>query len=112
MGPAVGWLVIATEMAVGIAVVLGIATNAFLIVGIACNVMFLLAGAVNPAVFYIIIEGTLLLGDAGAAASVGPLVPRPTADPSFRVAIDEGVAWRSLPCWLSSRARASRRSTI
>ena len=68
--PAVGWIVVVLETLAGLAILLGVATASFLVVGITMNVSFLLMGAVNPSAFYIPIQAILLMGDAGSVAGL------------------------------------------
>jgi uncharacterized membrane protein YphA (DoxX/SURF4 family) len=63
---AVAWIVMVLETAAGLAILLGTATALFLVVGIVMNVSFLLMGAVNPSAFYVAMQATLLIGDAGS----------------------------------------------
>lgn len=67
---AVAWLIIVLQLLTGLAILLGIATTPFLGVGIAMNLSFLLMGAVNPSAFYIPMQVTLLMGDAGSVAGL------------------------------------------
>ncbi|MGH2616158.1 MAG: hypothetical protein ACRDJC_13020, partial [Thermomicrobiales bacterium] len=54
----------------GVAIVAGGLTNAALLGGLFMNLNFLLAGAPNPSVFYIVIQAALLLTNAGAILSL------------------------------------------
>lgn len=67
---AVASVVVALETLTGLAILLGVATASFLVVGITMNVAFLLMGAVNPSAFYIPMQATLLMGDAGSVAGL------------------------------------------
>lgn len=67
---AVSWVVVVLQTLTGLAILLGVATATFLVVGIAMNVAFLLMGAVNPSAFYIPMQATLLMGDAGSVAGL------------------------------------------
>lgn len=53
------------QLAVGIALTLGLFTPFALIAGLFMNINFMLAGAVNPSAFYIIIQAILLYSRAG-----------------------------------------------
>lgn len=66
----VGSTLVVLQTLTGLAILLGVATAPFLVVGIAMNVGFLLMGAVNPSAFYIPMQLTLLMGDAGSVAGV------------------------------------------
>jgi thiosulfate dehydrogenase [quinone] large subunit len=66
----VTWLVTTTQVLIGVAILLGYRFNLAVAAGIVLNFHFMLAGSVNPSIFYIAIGVTLILGNAGAVASV------------------------------------------
>lgn len=73
LGPAggwVGWLVILLQLGVGLAILTGWYTNLALLVGVVMNINFMLAGAVNPSAFYIVIQAALFAAGAGAVIGV------------------------------------------
>lgn len=77
-------LVMGAEVVVGLAILLGIMTATFLVVGIALNVSFVLAGVINPGVFYIMIQGTLLLSATGASIGIGRVIAGDGVDAWWR----------------------------
>ena len=62
----IGWLVMALQLIVGLAVLTGTYTNLALLIGSAMNVNFILAGQINPSAFYIVIQTVLFVTGAGA----------------------------------------------
>jgi hypothetical protein len=54
------------QLLAGVAITAGVLTNAALLGGLFMNLNFLLAGASNPSTFYIVIQGALVLTNAGA----------------------------------------------
>ena len=59
-GP-VAWGVAAVQVAVGVALLIGWRPRAALVAGMSLNLHFVLAGAVSPSAFYLVIQGSLLL---------------------------------------------------
>lgn len=81
-----GIIVILAQLFAGVSILAGYCTNAGLLVGLVMNVNFVLAGAVDPSTFYIVIQLVLFFGGAGAVLSVdaahgtdrhGPLLTAP-----------------------------------
>lgn len=70
LAPALGWLIMAGQLLVGMALLTGTLTRAALLGGLVMNVNFLLAGAPNPSGFYIVIQAALLATGAGSILSV------------------------------------------
>ena len=58
------------EIAIGLGLLTGTLTNLALLMAIALNVNFILAGVPTPSQYYVVIEVVLLAGGAGAAYSV------------------------------------------
>lgn len=74
----IGWVVIALQLLVGIGILLGTYTNLALLIGIALNANFMLAGQISPSAFYIMIHTVLFVTGAGAIFGVdGNRVRRP-----------------------------------
>ncbi len=61
-----GWLVMVAQLVVGASILLGAFTNAALLIGIFLNLNFMLAGAISPSAFYIVIQIVLFAIGAGA----------------------------------------------
>jgi thiosulfate dehydrogenase [quinone] large subunit len=61
-----GWLVMLTQMVIGVAILVGSFTNLALLTGLLLNVNFMLAGVITPSAFYIVIQVVLLATGAGA----------------------------------------------
>lgn len=89
-----GIIVILAQVFAGLAILFGAYTNAGLLVGLVMNVNFVLAGAVDPSTFYIVIQLVLFFGGAGTVLSVdairgtgtnSPLLTAPTAVDRERV---------------------------
>lgn len=81
-----GIIVILAQLLAGVSILAGYYTNAGLLVGLVMNVNFVLAGAVDPSTFYIVIQLVLFFGGAGTVLSVdavrgaethGPLLTAP-----------------------------------
>ena len=66
----VGWGLLIGQLAVGISLLFGAATNAALLVGIAINLNLLLAGSLEPSVLAIVVQALLLLANAGAVFGI------------------------------------------
>ena len=62
--------VAALQMAIGLALAFGAVSQLALLLGLFLNLNFIMAGVVNPSVFYIMIELVLLSGHAGAVIGV------------------------------------------
>jgi thiosulfate dehydrogenase [quinone] large subunit len=62
----VGWVLMALQLLVGVGILFGNYTNLALLIGIAMNVNFVLAGRTNPSAFYIVIQTVLLVTGSGA----------------------------------------------
>ena len=73
---ALSWIIIIGELLVGIAILAGTLTNLALLAGLFMNLNFILAGVVNPSAFYIVIQGVLLSGNAGAMLGVDSILFR------------------------------------
>ena len=75
--------VVVAQLAIGLAIALGRPLRAALRAGIALNVIFVLAGQVNPSAFYLVMESVLLF-----AIAAGFLVtPEPSPWPRSRLVI-------------------------
>ena len=61
----VGWIVIILELFIGLAIVTGIRFDEALGVGAGLATVFLFAGQINPAAFYIVIHVVLVASPAG-----------------------------------------------
>lgn len=97
---ALGIVVILAQLFAGVSILAGYYTNAGLLVGLVMNVNFVLAGAVDPSTFYIVIQLVLFFGGAGAVLSVdaargaethGPLLTAPGHDAGGRGAQHQRV---------------------
>lgn len=60
------WIILIGQLLAGVAILFGTFTNAALLGGLFMNLNFVLAGAVNPSAFYIIIQSALLASNSGA----------------------------------------------
>lgn len=76
----VAWLVVGAQVVIGVGLLLGRFPRRALWAGVALNVCFTMAGAVNPSAFYLVMELALLIG-----------LSRPT---------DLTIAWRRATLWL------------
>lgn len=70
------WVVMIGQLLAGIGIMTGSLTRWALVGGLFMNFNFVLAGAVNPSAFYILIQITLLAGGAGKVFSVDSLLPQ------------------------------------
>lgn len=68
------WIILIGELLAGIAILTGTLTNLALLGGLFMNLNFVLAGVVNPSAFYIVIQGALLSGNAGATLGVDSIL--------------------------------------
>ena len=66
----IGWVVMSLQLLVGLGILLGTYTNLALLIGIALNANFMLAGQISPSAFYIMIETVLFVTGAGAILGV------------------------------------------
>ena len=76
----VAWLVVEVQIAIGLCLLLGRFPRRALWAGVALNVLFTMAGRVNPSAFYLVMELALLIG-----------LSRPT---------NLTIAWRRATLWL------------
>ena len=76
----VAWLVVEVQLAIGLCLLLGRFPRRALWAGVALNVLFTMAGRVNPSAFYLVMELVLLIG-----------LSRPT---------NLTIAWRRATLWL------------
>jgi uncharacterized membrane protein YphA (DoxX/SURF4 family) len=67
---ALGWIITLGQALVGLALLTGTLTNAALLGGLFMNLNFLLSGRPDPSAFYIVIQASLLLANAGAVLGV------------------------------------------
>jgi len=67
---ALGWIITIGQALVGLALLTGTLTNAALLGGLFMNLNFLLSGNPDPSAFYIVIQASLLLANAGAVLGV------------------------------------------
>jgi thiosulfate dehydrogenase [quinone] large subunit len=80
----IGWLVMALQLLVGLAILSGTYTNLALQMGIAMNANFLSAGRISPSAFYIVIQTVLFVTGAGAILGTdGNRARRPRRAPSI-----------------------------
>jgi len=71
----VAFVVMATELGCGIAIAVGRPLRAALSWGALLNVVFMLSGAVNPSIFYLLMEAVLLLAIADGFVGGRPSAP-------------------------------------
>jgi uncharacterized membrane protein YphA (DoxX/SURF4 family) len=90
MAPLVAFIVMATEIIIGIAIGLGVSLRAALRWGVLLNVVFVAAGEVNPSAFYLVMEIAML-----AAIADGVIGNQPTR-PSSR------SLWLAAACFASA----------
>jgi thiosulfate dehydrogenase [quinone] large subunit len=80
----IGWVVMALQLMVGLGILFGTYTNLALLIGIALNANFMLAGEVTPSAFYIVIQTVLFVTGAGAILGAdGNRARRPGSAPSI-----------------------------
>jgi len=65
-----GWVIVFGQALAGLAILTGTLTNAALLGGLFMNLNFLLAGVPDPSAFYLVIQGALLVANAGAVLGV------------------------------------------
>lgn len=65
-----GWIIIVGQFLVGVAVLTGTFSNIGLLGGLFMNLNFLLAGAVNPSAFYMVIQSVLFISNTAAVLGV------------------------------------------
>lgn len=75
MSIAVAFVVMATEIAIGIAIGVGRPLRLALRWGVVLNVAFVLSGAVNPSAFYLVMQFLLLFAIADGTIGVKPSMP-------------------------------------
>ncbi len=71
-----GWGVMLGELLAGVAILVGMFSNAALLGGLFMNLNFVLAGVPNPSAFYIIIQLTLFTGGVGAIVGMDAFLGR------------------------------------
>jgi uncharacterized membrane protein YphA (DoxX/SURF4 family) len=81
--PVVGWLVMLLQVGIGLAILFGTYTNLALVIGVALNVNFMLAGEINPSAFYIVIQTVLFVTGAGAVLGFDQLLAKRRLVPSI-----------------------------
>lgn len=80
----IGWVVMALQLIAGLGILSGTYTNLALLIGIAMNANFILAGRINPSAFYIVIQTVLFVTGAGAILGTdGNRARRPGRAPSI-----------------------------
>ncbi len=67
---ALAWIVTAGQLLAGVAIFTGTFANLALLGGLFMNFNFILAGAVNPSAFYVVIQTVLFISNAGAILGV------------------------------------------
>lgn len=92
----VAWVVLAGQLLAGLAILTGTFTNLGLLGGLIMNANFLLAGAIDPSAFYIVIQTVLFVSNTGAVLGVdsvlssrvrwGFLVARTEVEPRYLAA--------------------------
>jgi len=78
---ALGVIVMIGELLAGVAILVGMFTNAALLGGIFMNLNFILAGAPDPSAFYFLIQVALFVGGIGAIAGADTLLGRRVKNP-------------------------------
>lgn len=73
---AVGWLVMAAELMVGVAILIGLFTSLALLVAMFLNFHFICAGEPNPSAFYIVIQIALLVSGVGVVLGLDARLDR------------------------------------
>ncbi|MEX0667819.1 MAG: hypothetical protein WD313_05765, partial [Acidimicrobiia bacterium] len=80
----IGWVVTSLQLIVGLGILSGTYTNLALLIGIALNANFILAGQISPSAFYIMIQTVLFVTGAGAILGTdGHRARRPGRAPSI-----------------------------
>jgi thiosulfate dehydrogenase [quinone] large subunit len=80
---ALGVIVLIGELLAGVAILIGMFTNAALLGGMFMNLNFILAGAPDPSAFYFLIQVALFVGGIGAIAGVDASLGRRIKNPLF-----------------------------
>ncbi|MFN8439679.1 MAG: hypothetical protein U0175_02865 [Caldilineaceae bacterium] len=70
------WIILVGQLLVGLAVLSGTLTNIALLAGLFMNINFVLAGAISPSAFYIVIQVALLVTEVGAIYGIDRLLSR------------------------------------
>src|SRR4028119_1730219 len=78
---ALGVIVLIGELLAGVAILIGMFTNAALLGGMFMNLNFILAGTPDPSAFYFLIQVALFVGGVGAIAGVDTLLGRRVKNP-------------------------------
>ena len=78
---ALGVIVLVGELLAGVAILIGMFTNAALLGGMFMNLNFILAGAPDPSAFYFLIQVALFVGGIGAIAGVDASLGRRVKNP-------------------------------
>ena len=78
---ALGVTIMIGELLAGVAILIGMCTNAALLGGIFMNLNFILAGAPDPSAFYFLIQVALFVGGIGAIAGADTLLGRRVKNP-------------------------------
>ena len=110
----VAWLVVAMQIAIGACLLLGRFPRRALWAGVILNVVFTMAGRVNPSAFYLVMELALLIGlsrptnltdrVAASDAVAGTRHVRPPVRPDARTAavIDDPALMIAFVCGLAA----------
>ncbi len=96
----VGWAVIILELAIGLAVLTGFRFDIALAAGIGLAAVFIMAGQINPATFYIIIQVALIGSPAGDAYSIDPVGRTPV----HRWGLPLGIGAVAMAIWGTAAA--------
>ncbi len=78
---ALGAIIMIGELLAGVAILIGMFTNAALLGAIFMNLNFILAGAPDPSAFYFLIQVALFVGGIGAIAGADTLLGRRVKNP-------------------------------
>ncbi len=78
---ALGVIVLIGELLAGVAILIGMFTNAALLGGMFMNLNFILAGVPDPSAFYFVIQVALFVGGIGAIAGVDASLGRRVKNP-------------------------------
>lgn len=80
---ALSWIILIGQLLAGMAILLGLFTNAALLGGLFMNLNFILAGAPDPSAFYFVIQVALFIGGTGAIIGLDTLLGRRIRTPLF-----------------------------
>ncbi len=71
-----GFIIMVSQLLIGIAIMTGTFTNLALLGGLVMNINFILVGEVNPSAFYVMIQVVLLISNIGAIMGLDQFLSR------------------------------------